>query len=281
MLKNTGVLPEWKGNVCPRCGKGKMGDLRYNKISKVWAHRCNSYKCHKYLQPHDYHPVFFMGAGNSNTPLHVQASILLCATAGVKESATHLLFDIAKKPVENIYKNLEVARSMYVIAKEKSITYGGWRDVEVDEVDVGKFVDTSVHDVKNTSWEQWGGMVERGNPATLRLFRLNPSKTKKNAPGPGPIKKRDWAPVARKHLMNKNVVLHSDGARAYTMEFPGIKHCNVVHKKKRQVVNGKAVWVRPHYTKNYVIDIPEQGKVTVKSGTQIIDRFWGTLRTHL
>ncbi|CAE7826416.1 unnamed protein product, partial [Symbiodinium necroappetens] len=94
---------------------------------------------------------------------------------------------------------------MYVIAKEKNITYGGWRDVEVDEVDVGKF----------------------------------------------------------------NVVLHSDGARAYAMEFPGIKHCNVVHKKKRQVVNGKAVWVRPHYTKNYVIDIPEQGKVTVKSGKQI------------
>ena len=192
MLKKTGMLPEWKGKECPRCGVGKMGDLKYNKISKVWAHRCNSMKCHKYLQPHDYHAVFFMGAGNSQIPLHVQASILLCATAGVKETATHLIFDIAKKPVENIYKNLEVARSTYVLAKEKNITYGGWQDVEVD---VGKFVDTSIQDVKNTSWEQWGSMVERGNPASFRMFRLNPSKTKKALPAPDPSKNKIGPPL--------------------------------------------------------------------------------------
>ncbi|CAE7195073.1 unnamed protein product [Symbiodinium sp. CCMP2592] len=55
-----------------------------------------------------------------------------------------------------IYKNLEVAKSTYMLAKEKNFTYGGWRDVEVDEVDVGRFVDTSIQAVKNTSWEQRG-----------------------------------------------------------------------------------------------------------------------------
>ena len=240
MLKKAHILPQWRGQTCPRCGKGKMGALQYMKTHKVWAHRCNYRECHKFLQPHDFHPIFYMGAGNSHTPLQVQASILLCATAGVKETATHLVLDVAKKPVETIYTNLEVARSRYVEAKEKEISYGGWRDVEVDEVDVGRFIDLSVRDTKNTSWEQWGGMVERGNASSLRLFRLNPSKTKKNAPGPGPIKKRDWVPIANKYLKNKNVVLHSDGARAYKMTFPGVIHCNVVHKKKKQMVNGKA-----------------------------------------
>ncbi|CAE7022566.1 unnamed protein product [Symbiodinium natans] len=274
MLKKKDILPEWKGKLCPRCGVGKMGPLKYNTANKTWTHRCNHYKCHKNLQPHDFHPIFYMGAGNSHSPLHVQASILLCATAGVKEVSTHLILDTSKKPVETIYKNLETARSRYVNAKEKDITYGDWHDVEVDEVDVGKFVDPSIQDAKNTTWEQWGGMVERGNPSSLRLFRLNPKKTKQSAPGPGPIRKCDWVPVAKKYLKNMNVVLHSNGARAYTMKFPGIIHCNVVHKKKRKI----AVWVRPHFTKNYTITIPGKGKTVVKSGTQVIDRFWGFLR---
>ena len=209
MLKKAHILPEWRGQTCPRCGKGKMGALQYMKTHKVWAHRCNYWECHKFLQPHDFHPIFYMGAGNSHTPLQVQASILLCATAGVKETATHLVLDVGKKPVETIYTNLEVARSRYVEAKEKEISYGGWRDVEVDEVDVGRFIDLSVRDTKNTSWEQW-------------------------------VKKRDWVPIANKYLKNKNVVLHSDGARAYKITFPGVIHCNVAHKKKKQMVNGKA-----------------------------------------
>ena len=256
MLKKKDILPEWKGKLCPRCGVGKMGPLKYNTANKTWTHRCNHYKCHKNLQPHDFHPIFYMGAGNSHSPLHVQASILLCATAGVKEVSTHLILDTSKKPVETIYKNLETARSRYVNAKEKDITYGDWHDVEVDEVDVGKFVDPSIQDAKNTTWEQWGGMVERGNPSSLRLFRLNPKKTKQSAPGPGPIRKCDWVPVAKKYLKNMNVVLHSDGARAYTMKFPGIIHCNVVHKKKRKIVKGKDGRLtngRKHESFNFVI----------------------------
>ena len=64
------------------------------------------------------------------------------------------------------------------------------------------------------SWEQWGGIVERGYPDTLVLKRLQPKKTKMSAPGPGAIRKRDWAPIANKHLKGRRVFLHTDGARA-------------------------------------------------------------------
>jgi hypothetical protein len=53
------------------------------------------------------------------------------------------------------------------------------------------------------------------------------------APGPGPIRKRDWAPLARRHLEGKKVILHTDGARAYTLKVPGVVHDNVVHMKKK------------------------------------------------
>ena len=91
--------------------------------------------------------------------------------------------------------------------------------MEADEVDLGKgFLDDTTDGQKKgvtTAWEQWGALVERGRPESLRLFRLNPAATNTRAPGPGPICKRDWKPIAHKHLLGRRVILHADGARAY------------------------------------------------------------------
>ena len=91
--------------------------------------------------------------------------------------------------------------------------------------------------IKNTNqvvtWEQWGGIIERGNPKSLVLQRLNPQKTKKRAPGPGPIRKRDWKPMAKKYLAGRKVILHTDGARSYKMVVDGVMHDNVVHQNKK------------------------------------------------
>lgn len=65
---------------------------------------------------------------------------------------------------------------------------------------------------------------------------------------PGPIWRRDWKPIARKYVKNRNVILHIDGARAYRMHIPCVLHDNVVHKKK-VMIKGKSTWLRPHYTK--------------------------------
>ena len=185
------------------------------------------------------------------------------------------------KAVFRIYEGLEKARAQHVSQKQKHIKYGGddaWCDVEADEVDLAKnIVETSNIAV----WEQWGGLVQRGRPDSLSLFRLKPKNTKKRAPGPGPISRRDWKPIADKVLKNRQVILHTDGARAYKMHFPGVAHYNVIHKKKKILQGGKYIWVKPHYTKVYKHKLPCGKSVQVKSETQIIDRFWQHLRAYL
>ena len=129
-------------------------------------------------------------------------------------------------------------------------------------------------------WE-WGGMVERGQPQTLVLYRLTPKLTAKRAPGPGPIRLKDWKNVADKFLRHREVILHTDGAGAYKLKIPSVIHDHVVHKKKHVKINGKFTWVKPHYTKVYSHKLPCGKTVKVKSGMQIIDRFWGILRQGL
>ena len=120
-----------------------------------------------------------------------------------------------------------------------------------------------------------------GQPHTLFLFRLKPKATTARAPGPGPIRKRDWKPLAWKLLKDRSIILHTDGAKAYELAVPGVLHDNIVHKKKRIMVAGKATWVKPRYTKKWTHTLPGGKKLHVRAGTQIIDRFWGHLRTYL
>ena len=68
---------------------------------------------------------------------------------------------------------------IWSIIKEKSSTYGSasgdlWRDVEAHEVDVGKAHEEDSDQKPKLRWQQWCGMVERGRPSSLRLFRLEP-----------------------------------------------------------------------------------------------------------
>lgn len=251
------------------------------KGRRSWAHKRAVQGCRKYVQPHDFHPIFFSGSGQSHTPLKNQAAVLCCALAGVPITSVPIILEMNHKPAERIFKNLELARDQHVRKKEKAIKFGSnqkWVDVEADEVDVGKEVEM---DQKRARWEQWGGLVERGRPDTLVLFRLSPKTTASRSPGPGPITKRDWKPVAKKFLEGRDVILHTDGAKAYTMKIKGVLHDNVVHKKKKMTVNGKQVWVNPKYTKVWTHQLPNGKALKVKAGTQIIDRFWGHLRAYL
>ena len=199
----------------------------------------------------------------------------------VPVTSTPIILGMDHKPVERIYQNLEHTRAQHVCQKQKNIQFGAseaWADVEADEVDLGKEV---YAEGKKAKWEQWGGIVQRGQPHTLFLFRLKPKATTARAPGPGPIRKWDWKPLAWKLLKDRSIILHTDGAKAYKLAVPGVLHDNVVHKKKRIMVAGKATWVKPRYTKKWTHTLPGGKKLHVRAGTQIIDRFWGHLRTYL
>jgi hypothetical protein len=164
-----------------------------------------------------------------------------------------------------------------------------WKDVEADEVDLRKSTlpddsedtNSDLEPDEQVKWEQWGGLVERGFPDTLVLTRLDPKLTSVRAPGPGPIRKRDWIPIADRYLKGRDVILHTDGARAYTMEVPGVVHDNIVHQKKEVVINGTKQWVRPKYSKTVIHKLPGGETLAVKAGTQVIDRFWRHLRQHM
>ena len=90
--------------------------LQYNKRPTISGLTGATARNVNFLQLHAFHPIFYMSAGNSETPLQVQASIRLCAT-----SATHLALDTAKNHVETIYTNLEVASSRYAEVRDKEI----------------------------------------------------------------------------------------------------------------------------------------------------------------
>ena len=81
--------------------------------------------------------------------------------------------------------------------------------------------------------------MERGRPQSLVLFKTNSKLTKPRAPGPGPIKKKDWKPMAKKYLKGRCILLHTDGARSYKLgidrkdHLDGVVHDFVVHKPKK------------------------------------------------
>lgn len=143
-LQKNGILLDWRGQTCPHCGAGSLQPLRFFKDRKVWAHKCTAKLCRKYVQPHDFHPIFHHGRGASYTPLGHQAAVLCCALAGVPATSAPVILGMNHKPVSRIYNNLEIARSRHVLQKQKEIHFGArhtWCDVEADEVDIGKEVD--------------------------------------------------------------------------------------------------------------------------------------------
>eukprot|EP00971_Amphidinium_carterae_P062153 1230502-Amphidinium_carterae.1 len=128
------------------------------------------------------------------------------------------------------------------------------------------------------SWVSYIGLVERGVPSSLRLIQLPVRSTVLRAPGPGPITKQLWLPIARKVFpTGYRVCLHTDSARAYNVPLADVSHTSVVHQVKK--VDG--VWVRPIFARQTTIDIGGGRVAKVKSGTQTIDGFWSHLRDHI
>ena len=156
-----------------------------------------------------------------------------------------------------------------------------WVDVEGDETTFDK--KPVKKDGKNLmEWEQWVGMVQRGQPDTLILHRLRPELTEPRAPGPGAIRKHEWQPIAEKHLSGRKLIFHTDSARSYKLRLPMVVHDHVVHCKQRVKVKGKWMWKAPKYVSLREHKLPDSGKVIkVKAGTQIIDRVWRFFKSRL
>ncbi|CAE7239342.1 unnamed protein product [Symbiodinium sp. CCMP2592] len=145
-------------------------------------------------------------------------------------------------------------QNAHVEMVQKGMEFGGqknaWQDVEVDQ---------SVFDKKLIPLE------ETESPSKTMM------PTKPRSPGPGPIKKCDWKPIADKRLKDKQVLLHTDSARAYNSKTRGVLHASVVHKKRQVSVGGRWVWQQPTYVKLRKVLLPINKRLTVKIRTQIVD----------
>ena len=285
------ILEKKQGKACPFCKKGSLGTLKYYAARQGMMYRCGKKGCQKYVVPQHGHPIFTAGYGPGHAELADQAAVLFCAVSDAKLVTAHRLTDKSHNMVEGIYRRLDKVRQVTVEREEKQIQFGRtteWADVEGDEVDLGKKeVGADAGDAPDEvmKWEQWQGVVERGDRKTLVLSRTRPKKTKRRAPGPGPLKKSDWQPIANRYLKNRKVILHTDGAKSYrlkTTPVRGIVHDWVVHKKKKiKCSDGKTRWAKPKYVTLVEHRMPDGKVVRAIGGTQIIDRTWSYIRKHI
>ena len=282
MLTADGITVLKQGSPCPKCGAGFLGRLlkRGDSSSPRWCYACS--RCKQRVNPAFGHPIFTDGHGSKMTPLQDQAGVLFCCVANTTQKQAQQMTGVPERTVRRIYSRLHALRAKHVVRQERKIRFGKlmpWNDVEADEVDLRRteLPAGTATPSRAVSWEQWGGVVERGAPQTLVLTRLNPKLTSKRAPGPGPIRSGEWKDFANRRLRNARVVLHTDGAKAYRRKIAGVCHDFVVHQKKK--VNG--VWVKPTFVKRARHTLPDKTTLWVKAGTQVIDRAWQFLRRHI
>ena len=101
----------------------------------------------------------------------------------------------------------------------------------------------------------------------------------KRAPGPGPIKKIQWRPLAKRHLENRKIIFHIDSARSYKLKLKDVCHDHVVRQKKRVKVRGRWIWRWPTYVKTVEHTLPASSEV--KAGAQAIDRCWRYIKDRI
>ena len=96
------------------------------------------------------------------------------------------------------------------------------------------------------------------------------------------MRKENWAKIASKWLKDRSIILHTDSARSYRTKIRGVLHDAVVHQKKKKVLRGgKKVWKPPTFVRLAKHKLPNGRKITVKAGTQVIDRAWRFLKERV
>ena len=281
------LLEKKKGTTCPYCKKGTLGALTMRKDGgrKSYMHRCNHKGCQRRVLPHSGHPIFTTGDGQGFVSCKSQcAALFLLQTGASMVTCGRILNSFGESHFRAMRKNISRQRALYVQRRQKTMLFGNrrtWKDCEADETVFRTFTDHESSPDECTAWEQWAGIVERGNHASLVLQRTKSAMTKSRAPGPGAITKLDWLPMAQRFLLKRKVILHTDRAKSYNLKVQGVLHESVRNCKKRVKIGGKWVWRNPVYVKTRTHILPDGRKLNTKGGTQVIDRAWRFFRKHL
>ena len=213
MLKKLGWLRLHKR--CPHCSTS-LTSCR-PRGNTTFQSRCPSRKCRKRIAwTHD-HPLLHQHS--TSTPIGHQAAVYLGILVGCTQQALSVQFGLTRSSIQAYVDRLKQFIATYVIKHQEQISYGNdgddWQEIEVDEMTLSK---TKVAK-KKYKWGNFISLTARGRPRSLWISRLPDRETSLRAPGPGPIRSKDWDPIARRLIDNKGVILHSDSARAYKKGF--------------------------------------------------------------
>ena len=282
LLLRTNICVDWSYLKCPFCCRGSCGKAKEfsgghrTKFKKFW--RCSSKKCKRRIFATTFHPVF--NEGRQSTPLSRQAACLFNAVLTVQQNHSMVQLSLNHKTVESIYRKWRKTCAKDTAQQQENIELGNgitWTQVEADEVTLAKRLAGNPDEFKPLEWDSYLGLMVRGRPETLVLIYLGARRTRIRSPGPGPLTRELWIPIAAKWLQGKKVILLTDSARAYTAEIPGVRNAPVVHKLKK--VGGR--WIKPQYVVQEEVKLDDGSSMLIKKGTQYIDGFWKHLKKQL
>ena len=125
MLITDGLLPNWKGAVCPHCECGTLGGLTSNGQDHIPRYRCNSRECQRYFPPQHLHPFFSATEGPEGHSLQMQAAALMLRLLNVPLASIHVLTRINHKALERMNRSLLLTRKGYVQERRRRFVLEG------------------------------------------------------------------------------------------------------------------------------------------------------------
>eukprot|EP00971_Amphidinium_carterae_P241198 4788948-Amphidinium_carterae.1 len=251
LLQSQGYLP--KVHACPKCGSKLKPWGCFSDIMRP-HYRCTKYTCRTKLHRLHNHPLFFHGPGM--TPIWQQYAVYEALLGDVPYHQIRQQFNLSHSTLERYAVQLRRHIVPYVEKKQSDIEVGSTKleEWEVDECTISHWPSGDASRPKQ--WTEYCGAIRRGSPQTLKIYRMECRKTKARAPGPGPIRKLEWAKIAERALqpLVRPIVMHTDSAKAYQLKLRNVFHTKVVHQKKK--VNG--VWIKPYFTKRVKLTIEKK-----------------------
>ena len=250
--------------TCSKCGWKRPPLDKGIRSGSRSESRCGNRDCRHRFTIFSDNPYFFK-QGNSSS-VTTQAAVLFNLCIGISRIHIHLQLGVPHATIERCAVRFETHIQEHVMKTQDNIKLGDdvpWADVECDEVTLARKQLGS----DRVTWSQYLGIVQRGRPESLILMRLPDRETGCRAPGPGPLRKRDWLPIFDRYVKDRRIILHTDSARAYEAFTTGIQKTRVVHQAKKDEDGN---WIKPHFTKLEKLHISENETISVLAGTQYI-----------
>ena len=282
LLMDLGILRQWRGATCLRCGCGRYGQ----RIARDMV-RCG--KCRSYLSV--WHASAFSNGGLAEKKCH---QLSLAYASRLSPTQGSLMARVSRATVTRVFNHFRAAEASKGLDMRDSLVFEGTPDhpaeVEVDETCVRKVhvKDPYIGTLLGTWHYSFFAMKLRGSRRGV-VYAMEPRFVEASENGkpsaPPPPKADEVGPWILKHVGNW-VILHSDGAGAY----PKVLALALARQAPDgsqatpqiwldQVDHSGSQFTRFHRHNVAGMSYPHS-RIRVTAGTQLVDGFWNVLKHH-